>query len=179
MKRVLALPMLAILLAAFIPNAFAAGGGYQKFTSEAGRFSIWTPVPLREFTVTEYTLVGRFPLHMYLRNLGDWGYMVSYCDYPKSVLRAGAQSLLDRVVIGALITTRSRLVSEDAISLEGYPGEEMVMDSKLASGEVIRSKARIFLVKPRLYIIMAGGGKGEIRPRDMDNFIDSFALLSR
>jgi hypothetical protein len=177
MKRALFLPLLAIFLTAL--SQIAYGAGYKKFTSEAGGFSIWTPVTLQGFLITEDTPAGRFPLHTFLRDLGTRAYMVSYCDYPRHLLREGPQRVLDLALMGSLFRTGSKLVSKEDIEQKGYPGEEVVMDGSLAGGQQMRMKIRLLLVKDRLYMVLAGGNKGEMSMREMDDFINSFDLLTR
>lgn len=177
MKKVLILPVLAILLTALTQNAFSVG--YKKFTSESGEFSVWTPVPLQGLVMMEDTPFGSFPLHIFIRNLGDRAYMVSYCDFPRRILHVGRQRLLDLALAGSLFRPGRKLVSKEDIEQKGYPGEEVVMDGSLAGGQQMRMKIRLLLVKARLYMVLAGGNKGEMSMREMNDFINGFGLLTR
>jgi hypothetical protein len=64
-----------------------------------------------------------------------------------------------------------KLVSEQAISLDGYEGREYEFDA-----EGHRAVARLFLIERSLYGFSVIGPKSEMTPENVNRFLNSFAL---
>lgn len=184
MKKFLVLPILVLFLAAFLQTAFAASPQYHEFRSEAGGFSVETPVTFQAVAFADKAEPHRSLCHMFWRDLGDRAYAVEYFDYLRGVQQLDPQKVLDMALEGALAMAKSKvpsskLLSEKPISFDGYAGREVVTEATLARGQKIRCKIHMFLVNSRLYMLMVSGNQGEITDSEMDKFLDSFRLLSR
>jgi hypothetical protein len=64
-----------------------------------------------------------------------------------------------------------KLVSEQAISFDGYEGREYEFDA-----EGHRAVARFFIVERYIYTFGVVGAKSEMTPENVNRFLDSFAL---
>lgn len=184
MKKFPVVPILALSFAAFVQAAVGASPHYHEFRSEAGGFSVETPVTFLAAVLTDKAEPHKWRLHMFVRDLGDRVFLVEYTDYPQSIQTHDPQYLFDRAIEGALARTRSKgvttkVVSETPLSLDSYPGREIVADFTLAGGQRGRSKWHVFLVNNRLYMLMVGGNQGAMTDSEMDKFLDSFRLLSK
>ena len=100
-------------------------------------------------------------------------FLVGYCDYPKEIVEKGdPEDLLDGVMKGMLEGMKGKEKSTEKIKIEGFSARELsftIPDAK-ATG-----KARAFLVKNRLYQIIAFEAKE--KPEKVDDFLKSFSLL--
>ena len=128
MKKLPIFPVIALFFVAFLQTAFGASPQYHKFTSEAGGFSVETPVTFLAAGLTDKAEPHKWRLHLLIRDLGDKVYEVEYTDYLHGVRQGDPQYLLHLAVESALARTRSKgviskVVSETPLSLDGYPGE--------------------------------------------------------
>ena len=69
----------------------------------------------------------------------------------------------------------AKLTSEEKVSLDGNPGRSFSADAG-ANG---RLKARIYLVKNRLYQVFVGGSQDKVSDADAQKFLDSFKLTAK
>jgi hypothetical protein len=122
------------------------------------------------------TAVGAIDMHMFSLNIKqDAAYMIMYSDYPEIVTRANPESLLDGGRNGALANTKGKLIGEQSMSLDGFPGREIVIE---VPGKGIM-KLRAFLVRQRLFQVLAVGTKEKIEHEDTAKYLTSFRLLAR
>jgi hypothetical protein len=176
-KRVIV--VMALLLAMGVMGCSPAPKS-QEFKSEAGKFSVMTPVALKEQTQTMDMKVGKIVSHMFLGNFGGIGYGVGYSDYPEEAVRkSDPEKILDGARNGAVSNVNGKLVMETKITLEGNPGRELIVDAKSTQGEDLTIKSRLFLVKNRLYVVMAAAKKGKVAFSELDKFLQSFKLIGK
>jgi hypothetical protein len=95
--------------------------------------------------------------------------MVLHNDYPEALLAAGPKVLLDGAVKG--VGTRGKVTSDKEIKVEGNPGREIKVDVK-----GVPLHMRVFLVKNRMYQLMAANKAGAVTEEDTKKFFDSFKL---
>ncbi|HEY9074301.1 MAG TPA: hypothetical protein VIN67_09240 [Desulfobaccales bacterium] len=151
----------------------------QEFKSEAGRFSIMTPVALQEETQPLETEAGKISLHLFAAQEGFTGYFVSYCDYPPEfVKKKEPEQMLDGARDGATKSAKGKLVSDTKISLAGHPGLEVVIDAREPQGPNGLIKGRLFMVGNRLYQVMVVAPKSRTDDQATDSFLQSFKLLA-
>jgi len=153
-----------------------APAAWQEFSSAEGNFAVLMPgTPTHEKTSTN-TAVGPIDMHMFTLNIKrDAAYMVMYNDYPEIVTKASPEALLDGGRNGALANTKGKLIGEQSISLDGFPGREIVID---VPGKGLM-KVRAFLVRQRLFQVLAVGTKEKIDHEDTAKYLTSFRLLTR
>ena len=153
----------------------------KEFRSEAGRFSVMTPVALTERTLSVDTAAaGKSTYYVFQGKQGDKEYAVSYGDIPEGIVqKSDLQTLLDGARNGMVSNINGKLIFETKIALEGNPGRQLVIDVMGKNGQEMTVKARIFLVGNRLYQIMWVAPKGKASILDLDAFLQSFRLLKK
>lgn len=147
---------------------------WTEFSLEEGGFSVLMPTKPMQQTIPAAESVN---VHLY-SSLGSngVGYLASYADLPES-LSDQAQTIkaLDDARNEQLKASKGRLLSETTITLEGYPGYELKIET--ATGQMI---SRVFLVKRRLYQLMGivpesmVGSESSVQ--DVGKFFSSFKL---
>lgn len=84
---------------------------------------------------------------------------------------AGAAEGLTRSLLAENPNIKFQLVSEQAVSLDGYEGREYEF-----AAEGHRAVARVFLVERSIYGLGVLGAKSEMTPDKVGKFLDSLAL---
>jgi len=155
------------------------GTTWEKFTSTEGAFSVLMPDTPTKQKQTANTQWGPIDVYSFIVEREDGVYMVSYSDYPQSVVQQiDPEVILDSARDRGVANVQGTLISELSISLEEYPGRELRIKSPTLVGEIILYN-RIFLVDNRLYQITVVTPKEESFSEDIRKFFDSFALLDK
>lgn len=157
-------------------SSVSAPATWKEFSSAEGNFAVLMPgTPSYEKKNTA-TALGPIDMHMFTLNIGrDAAYLVMYSDYPEIVTRAKPDALLDGGRDGALANTKGKLIGEQNMSLDGFPGREIVIE---VPGKGLL-KLRVFLVGRRMFQVMAVGTKEMIEHEDTAKYLTSFRLLAR
>jgi serine/threonine-protein kinase len=157
-------------------SSTTAPAAWQEFSSAEGNFAVLMPGTPSYEKKSQSTALGPIDMHMFTLNLKrDAVYMVMYSDYPEIVTRAKPVDLLDGGRNGALSNTKGKLVGEQNMSLDGFPGREIVIE---VPGKGLM-KLRAFMVRQRLFQVMAVGTKEKIDHEDTAKYLTSFRLLTR
>lgn len=69
---------------------------------------------------------------------------------------------------GALGDVSGKLVSESRLSYKGHPGLDITADAE--KGQKVSMRGRIFLIGPRLVILLAVGPRGRLAETDVQRF---------
>jgi hypothetical protein len=174
-----AIVLMALLLAIWV-MACTPAPKPQEFKSEVGRFSVMAPVALKERSQTYDLTKFKIEAHFFEGNLGDIAYVVVYSDYPEEMVqKSDPEKILDGGRSGAVGSINGKLVTETKITLEGNPGRELVVEARDDSGAEWTSKARLFLVKNRMYVLDVTVKKGKFEVSVLDKFLQSFKLLGK
>ena len=96
--------------------------------------------------------------------------LVSQPEYVEKFF-AGARQGIIAALAQANQHIKFRLVSEQAISLDGYEGREYEFEA-----EGHRAVARLFLVERSIFAMSVLGAKSEMTPDNVNKFLNSFAL---
>lgn len=176
----LLIPLLPVTAPALAkpPQMLMAQSVWRQFASAEGGFAVLFPGTPQETTLPLNTPSGAVTLRIYGADRpGQAMYFVSYADFPAAVLRFDTNTLLDGVVNGAVRNVQGTLLSQQPISLGGFPGRETRVQAP--GGKILRY--RTFLVKQRLYQIAV-----ETTPAvevnltgSIQGFFNSFKLLPR
>jgi len=154
----------------------ASPAAWQEFSSTDGNFAVQMPGTPSYEKKSQNTALGPIDMHMFTLNIKrDAAYMIMYSDYPEIVTRAKPDDLLDGGRNGALANTKGKLLGEQNISLDGFPGREIVIE---VPGKGLM-KLRAFLVRQRLFQVMAVGTKDKIDHEDTAKYLTSFRFLAR
>jgi len=152
-----------------------APAAWQEFSSTEGSFAVLLPGTPSYEKQNSSTAVGPIDMHLFSLDLAkDAAFMIMYSDYPDVIAQAPADKVLDGGRDGALANTKGRLVAEESMSLDGFPGREFTID---IPGKGMM-KLRAYLVRQRLYQIMAVGTKERIDHEDTAKYLTSFRLLA-
>jgi len=80
-------------------------------------------------------------MHLFTLNVKrDAAFLIMYSDYPEIVTKAKPDDLFDGGRKGALANTKGKLIGEQNLTHDGFPGREIVI-----------MKLRVFLVRQRLF----------------------------
>ncbi len=157
---------------------------WQLQTNLDGRFSILLPGSFTEKTDTVKTDVGQLVYHTFFlqtdeKTADNLFYMVSYCDYPASVVFADSADLVkqffETTMESAVETVHGELAYSADIQLDKYPGKTWRIDY-LEGKAVIKNRA--YLVGNRYYALQTISWKEKSLNTDGTHFFDSFRLLS-
>jgi hypothetical protein len=149
--------------------------GLKEFTSKEGRFSILFPDSPKEERVPDKQ--GRLLQIQFAVGNKDGAYIVSYQDNP--TLAKAAKEEVAKALLSAQEAARSavngKVVQAKEITLgKDYTGREYEFEMPVATGGVFRSRA--YMVKDRLYQLIAVGTKDFAKSKEASRFFDSFKL---
>jgi hypothetical protein len=173
----------AVVLVGIGASFFLAGTGtfspteaaWQEFASADGNFAVMMPGTPAYEKKSQPTALGPIDMHMFTIESRQNAYIVMYSDYPEAVTKAPVESLLDGGRNGALASTRGKLIGEQGLFLDGFPGREINVE---IPGKGLM-KLRVFMVHQRLFQVMAVGTKEKIEHEDTAKYLTSFRLLAR
>ncbi len=164
------------LLGGFGAAAQVQETGWKEFQSKEGGFSVLLPgAPVEEKQAVQ-TELGPIEVRTFTFGLKEnvGAYVVSFNDYPVELVKqSDPQKMLDGARDGAVRTVKGRLLSEKKITLDGAPGRELRIE---APGTLV-IQSRIYLVKNRLYQILAVTQKEKAADAEITKFRDSFKLV--
>ncbi|MFC1708464.1 hypothetical protein ACFL2J_00190 [Candidatus Omnitrophota bacterium] len=151
-------------------------GGWKRFESKEGGFSVDFPGEPIVNTVKLPTDFGLIPLYVFVLNAqNEFIYSISFVDYPGNLFaQKTAEGALDAARDGVIANVQGQLLSESPISFKGYLGR--VVEFSATEGKSY-AKARFFLVNQRLYHIMVTTATERKSSYDIRRFLDSFKLI--
>lgn len=145
-------------------------GGWVKFTSELGLFSVLMPLLPEEKTETTPSDNGPYTTHLFIARDPTNVYLIGWVDYDPSFNFNKRSELLanrDNFVKGISAT----LLSSQTLRLDGYDALEFTAE---ASGRIFRS--RVYMVGRRPYQIVIGYPKDVNDPAVVNRFFNSFKV---
>jgi hypothetical protein len=143
-----------------------------EFTSADGRFKVQMPGTPKEGSQAS----GGATMKTYSIESRNGAYVVGYADLPipANEPEAAVQERLDGARDGAVRGGNATLSNSYRITLAGkYPGREF---SATLNGTKGILRAKVYLVKGRLYQVMVIGTDSFANSSDSRQFLDSFAL---
>ena len=169
---------LVLVVAAALLASCGSGGtpAWKEFNPSGGDFSALMPGTPKQTSSDIDTDVGPIKLYAYTLDKAGIAYSVQYCDYPTSVLAAGADVLLDGAVEGMVGGGKYALVDQSTISLGQFPGREAKLS--MTSGDFLIWN-RVYLAGARLYQVMVVVPKADEAKSAADRarFLDSFKIV--
>lgn len=174
-KKVFIFAVLALIF-----NAIGCGqkAEWKEFSSDAGNFSVQMPgTPVEKTEPVNVEKLGTINMVTYTLEQKDGVYMAVYNDYPYGLFeQTTPDNVLDGARNGAVRKVQDgKLVSEQKIELDGNPGRDIVAEGTQQNTAFV-IKARIYLVKYRLYQAMAITLKDQTSSIDAAKFLNSFKL---
>jgi hypothetical protein len=104
---------------------------------------------------------------------GEGIYLVAFSDHEPAPKPETDDQKLDRARDAALALSKGRLLEEKKLTLQQHTGREVRIE---VEGKVI-VRARLFVVKKRLYQVMVVGPKETADSKDTQRFLDSFQFI--
>jgi hypothetical protein len=151
---------------------------YKEFRSKTGNFSVKAPSQLEEQLQTVDTSSGKAEAHTYMAESDGILYVAAYSVFRDEIINQGdPEEFLNNARDSMLASLNGKLVLETRKSLEDYPGRELVVDMKMVDGKDGVMKARIYLVKNRLYQLMVMADTEQASAGAITIFLDSFKLI--
>ncbi len=166
-----------------LSTAFFIQNTWQVYTSPDGRFQIQVPGSFTEKTDSVKTDVGDLVYHTFFLQTADSTaenlfYMVSYCDYPPSVVFADSTGLAEEffktTIEAAAETMKGEVAYSADIQLDTHPGKQWRIDY-LGGKAVVKNRA--YLVGSRYYALQTISWKEKSLNAEGTKFFDSFKLL--
>jgi hypothetical protein len=152
----------------------------QEFRSDAGRFSVIAPVVLKETTMTFDSGLGKIEYHTFRAERRNVQWTVTYADLPELLVQGnGHENIFDGSRDSIVDDFHGKVVHETKIMLDGNPGREVEAEATGQFAQDLRVKCRIFCIKNRLYHVMMIAPKEHVTVSKMDEFLNSFKLLSQ
>lgn len=172
MRTHLLVPALALSLVA---SGTAMAQAWQNFTSSPGRFAVQMPgTPKAENSAVD-TAAGKLNVSTFTvaADGGATAFIVSFTDYPAGLVAKGDPT---KILIGArdgqLSRLKGKVSSDRVISINGYPGR----DVSFAGANNVSARCKMFLVRNRLYQVLALSQNTPAPTASFARFVDSFKL---
>lgn len=163
-----------------------ASSSGTEFSSYDGKFSISSPVTLKEMKQELHTAAGTMDAFVFSGVKGFVQYAVVYGDTPSQMhylqylpffsRSYDPQKMLDQMPAGIASRLGGNVISATHIVLNNNPGREILIQAPKKFGEDVRMKTRLLLVKNRIYEIMVAAPNEQLNSKEVNDFFDSFAL---
>ena len=169
------LVMSVILLLAACSFLNAQPSVWTEFRSNEGGFSVLMPGEPTPNKVTVNTASGVKEADMFTLNEGELNeYIIAYSKYSKTDSKSrSTDKLFNAVRDGLLSFQQGKLLSEAAITLDGYSGKEIAVERR----DGVITTARFYVVDDRFYQLSVNAKTNEREPEAPKRFLDSFKLL--
>lgn len=161
------------LLAAVPVHAQTAPGVWKQYPYPTDGFAISSPVQPTFSSQPKQTDAGTVELHTYMINLSDSGIVMISASQVKGLETFPAKDRLQKAKMGALQAGNATLTSEKEITLGTYPGLQYE-----ATGQNLHVRARMYIVKNRLFQLLEISPLTVAFPADADRISTSFKVLS-
>ncbi len=151
-------------------------GGWQRFISEDGTFSIEMPGKPKASKIILPVEDGQTYLNVFMVDeKKDFVFSIAYVDFSYEVLQKKTEEqILNDARDGAILNVQGTLLSESEVSIKQHPGREIMIRS--IDGESI-IKARVFLAGNRQYQLMVITSNDKVESFTVRRFLDSFNIL--
>jgi hypothetical protein len=167
--------VIAVILMSVCSLLNAKQLNWQEFRSNEGGFSVLMPGVPTPSKVTVNTASGVKEANTFTlndKNLDE--YIVAYSKYAETNSKeVSTDKLFDNIRDGILLVQQGKLLSEAAITLDGYSGREIAVERP----DGVITRGRFYVVGNRFYQLSARAKMNEREPEAMKRFLDSFKLL--
>ena len=171
--------------AALLVGALAVGTSAQtewkEFRSKEGGFEVLTPVTPAYRKQSSNTPAGTFDVHFFAASATPHTYVISYLDFPEAQINeSGPAAVLEANRDSFVQGVRGKLAEDQKVSLDRHPGREFRVE-RPGDGQAAGREYRVrqYLVRNRLYQVIAVSPKADSAPPELARFLDSFKLLKK
>ncbi len=174
MKRILIWTLLAALILAGCSKSSVT------FRSEAGGFTVTAPAALKEQPQSMDTSGGKIDSHTFAVERKNITYVAAYTDFQEEIVNnSDPQTLLNNARDSIVASLAGFLLRENSVSTDNYPGRELSVAYTMSNGKTGVMTARIYMVKTRLYHVMAMSSDADYKDPSITRFLDSFKLTGK
>ena len=152
------------------PAGDAENGGWVRFNSVTGRFSVLMPETPEDKAETTQSDHGPYTTHLFIVRDTKNVYLIGWVDYDPSFnfnRQAELEANRDNFVKGVSAT----LTSTRAMTIDNFPVIEFTADTQDRT-----FKSRVFMVGRRPYQIVIGYPKGDDEVAPIGRFFNSFKV---
>lgn len=145
-------------------------GGWLRFNSDLGRFSILLPAVPEETKETTQSEHGPYTTYLFVSREPRYVYLIGWVDYDPSFNFSRDKELeanRDNFVKGVKAT----LTSTQSLKIDGYPVIEFTADTLERTFH-----SRVYMVGRRPYQIVIGYPKGQAETAPIAKFFNSFKV---
>ena len=146
---------------------------WNEYRPQGGRCLVSVPKTPDHSVKDVSSDVGTLKMHQFMMDYGEHAFLFTYTDYPAKLFETKSNNdILEDVVKGS--TGDGEVIREVELEIDGFAGKEYVVQKT-----DFTLKARIFLVKQRLYQLIAvyPPDKASTLTPQADQFLQSFRLL--
>jgi hypothetical protein len=146
---------------------------WQKYLFRDGGFSVWMPAATQsqESDVLD-TSVGKLSFEVFATQPQSYRFVAAYSNPITLTPNQSPDNFLDAVRDGIVAKKGFKLIAEQPVSFEQYPGKELTMQD---GDETITM--RIYWIDRRVYVLAADQKSARGVSQDVVNFFNSFRLL--
>lgn len=166
---------LILLLGCAVATMAQSDGEWIKYNSPEGHYNVSVPHEPKISTQETTASTGeKVPQYMAASPDGNGVFMIGYFDYTAAMTFS-----FDKARDGMLASMNATLLGEDTISLGSWPGRSLKLLAKASDGQEFISRARIFDVGRRAYVLQCIFPKAEDSPAVLEKcakFVDSFKV---
>ncbi len=175
-KHLFPIVLTALIVSTAPQPVWSQSATVESFRSDSGGFSIQMPSSPDEEVRTVESTVGPVEAYLFTADQGNNGvFMVTYADYPESLFEEKSPTdLLDAARDGGVAASGGKLLAEESITLDQYPGRYLTVEFANGAGQ---SKVYVYLVGRRLYQILWTGPQARASFDAVDTYLNSFELL--
>lgn len=167
--------LLTIAAIFIITITFSEIGSAQQYSSQADGFSVWFPI---KPTSENRTSSNGIEIKNYSATSGYFSANVAINEIPNVELSADVLSLLyDQTRDSLIAKFKGKLVSDNAISLSGQNGRNLVISANSTVG-TLRLANRLFIVGNLLYQISAVTPAKNPQIATVNKFLNSFKFTN-
>lgn len=145
-------------------------GGWLRFRSEMGRFSILVPAAPEETKETTQSDHGPYTTYLFITREPSNVYLIGWVDYDPS-FNFNRQKELEANRDNFVKGVQARLTSTQSMTIDGFPVIEFTCDTTERTFH-----SRVYMVGRRPYQIVIGYPKGQSELAPIARFFNSFKV---
>ena len=159
-------------------NIIYLANNWYQYTAKDDSYTVFFPGKPEEENLSVDTSLGKLNalLVFYQYPEKQRFFSVSSIKYPVDSSEYNVEKGLNGARDGAAINSNSRIISEKNINYQGFPGREIILESKVKPN--LRLLLRIFIDPsgPTLYSLQVVAEDGNIDFPEAKAFLDSFVI---
>ena len=145
-------------------------GGWVRYKSELGRFSILVPAVPEETKETTPSDHGPYTTYLFITREPSYVYLIGWVDYDPS-FNFNRQKELEANRDNFVKGVKATLTSTQSMTIDGYPVMEFTCDTTERTFH-----SRVYMVGRRPYQIVIGYPKGQSELAPIARFFNSFKV---